>query len=67
MKPAERPARASTREDDDAAVEPAPNESAPATDDALTRLLKPMRDAAEERGKPTPERVGVRDGLTDGR
>jgi hypothetical protein len=48
---------------DGGAPDPDPKDSAPDTDDALTNVLRAMRDAVEQRRDPTP---GGRERLSNG-
>ncbi len=56
MNSAEHPRRPQQSADGGARHEPDSSESAPGTDDALTDVLRAMRDAVEEHREPSGER-----------
>jgi hypothetical protein len=57
MNSAEHPRRPQQSADGGAGREPDSSESAPNTDDALTDVLRAMRDAVEEHREPSRERA----------
>jgi hypothetical protein len=60
MNSAEHPRRPQQSADGGARRDPDSSESAPDTDDALTDVLRAMRDAVEEHREPSRKRASVR-------